>query len=64
MFLKGINDTMKNVESLKNFLLEVLPDSCSVSNYTLDGLKPVYDEFKKSLEESLKDLPFKVIFIF
>ncbi|GAJ18466.1 unnamed protein product, partial [marine sediment metagenome] len=64
MFLKGINDNIKNVEKLKKFLLEVMPDHYSVSNYTLDGFKPVSKEFKENLKEKLEKLPFKVIYMF
>jgi wyosine [tRNA(Phe)-imidazoG37] synthetase (radical SAM superfamily) len=64
MFLSGINDNMKNVENLKLFLLKVNPDHYSVSNYTLNGFKPMSDEFKKKVEETLKYLPFNVIYMF
>jgi len=64
MFLKGLNDTVTNVEKLKEFLLDVMPDHYSVSNYTLDGFEPVSEEFKEELRDLLEDLPFKVIFMF
>jgi len=64
MFLKGINDTVSNVEKLKEFLLEVMPDHYSVSNYTLDGFEPVSEEFKEKLTRLLEDLPFKVLYMF
>lgn len=64
MFLRGINDTMKNVKNLKGFLLDVMPDHFSVGNYTLDGFEPVSKDFKEDLKEILKDVPFKVIFMF
>lgn len=64
MFLSGINDTIENVKDLKEFLLKLMPDYYSISNYTLDGFKPVSNEFKKRLKDILEDLPFKVIFMF
>ncbi len=64
MFLNGVNDTMKNVEDLKNYLLKVRPDHYSVSNYTLNGFRPVSHEFKKELERNLRYLPFKVNYMF
>jgi len=64
LFLKGINDNLKTIENLKNYLLEVMPDHYSVSNYTLDGFEPVSDEFKKEVENILRDLPFKIIYMF
>ena len=64
MFLSGINDQLENVENLKIFLLKVMPDHYSVSNYTLNGFKPVSGEFKKLLKENLRYLPFKVIYSF
>ncbi|MFW9941847.1 MAG: hypothetical protein ACFFFT_12465 [Candidatus Thorarchaeota archaeon] len=64
MFLKGVNDNIGNVEDLKNFLLKVMPDHYSVSDYTLNGFKPVSDKFKKKLKETLRDLPFEVIYTF
>ena len=64
LFLKGVNDNKKNVEDLKNYLLEVKPDHFSVSNYTLDGFKPCTDEFKELIKDMLKDVPFKVIYMF
>ncbi len=64
MFLKGINDTVENVEKLKKFLLNVKPDHYSVSNYTLDGFEPVSEVFKEDLKERLDDLPFKIIYMF
>lgn len=64
MFLNGVNDNMRNVEELKNFLLKVMPDHYSVSNYTLNGFRPVSDNFKQKLEETLRYLPFRVIYTF
>ncbi|MFW9880628.1 MAG: hypothetical protein ACFFG0_46765 [Candidatus Thorarchaeota archaeon] len=64
MFLKDINDTANNIEKLKDFLLEVMPDHFSVSNYTLDGFKPLSNEFKKELKKRFENLPFKVIYMF
>ena len=64
LFLRGLNDNKKTIEDLKNYLLEVKPDHFSVSNYTLDGFKPCTDEFKESIKEMLKDVPFKVIYMF
>jgi len=64
LFLRGVNDNMQTVENLKNYLLEIMPDHYSVSNYTLNGYEPVSDEFKLALKEILKDLPFKVIYMF
>ncbi|MFX0024309.1 MAG: hypothetical protein ACFE9S_18465, partial [Candidatus Hermodarchaeota archaeon] len=64
MLLNGINDNIRDVEKLKEFLLAVKPDHYSVSNYTLDGFDPVSDEFKQDLKERLADLPFKVIYMF
>ncbi|MBA7678075.1 hypothetical protein ES703_86346 [subsurface metagenome] len=64
MFLKGINDNIKNVEKLKEFLLEVMPDHYSVSNYTLNGFEPVSKEFKEDLKKILENLPFNVIYMF
>lgn len=64
MFLKGINDNIKNVEKLKEFVLEVMPDHYSVSNYTLNGFEPVSKEFKEDLKDKLENLPFNVIYMF
>ncbi len=64
MFLKGVNDNIRNVESLKDFLLKIMPDHYSVSNYTLNGFKPVSDKFKQDLQEILRYVPFKVIYTF
>jgi wyosine [tRNA(Phe)-imidazoG37] synthetase (radical SAM superfamily) len=64
MLLSGINDTEAEVEKLKRFLLEVMPDHFSVSNYTINGFKPISDKFKKYLEEAFRYVPFKVIYMF
>jgi hypothetical protein len=64
MFLRGINDNVKNVEKLKEFLLKVMPDYYSVSNYTLDGFKPVTKRFKEEIKEVLDKLPFDVMYMF
>ncbi|MFX0041696.1 MAG: hypothetical protein ACFE8L_02185 [Candidatus Hodarchaeota archaeon] len=64
MFLSGINDTIKNIEDLREFLLEIMPDYYSITNYTRDGFKPVSDEFKEILEDILRDVPFKVVYMF
>jgi adenine C2-methylase RlmN of 23S rRNA A2503 and tRNA A37 len=64
MFLKGINDNVRTVQKLKDFLLTVKPDHFSVSNYTLDGFEPVSEDFKEDLKKRLDDLPFKVIYMF
>ncbi|MFX1314357.1 MAG: hypothetical protein ACFE9T_00705 [Promethearchaeota archaeon] len=63
MFLSDINDNMETIENLKEFLLEIKPDHYSVSNYTLEGFKPVSDKFKEIIKDKLKDLPFKVIYM-
>lgn len=64
MFLKGINDNFIIVDKLKRFLLKVMPDYYSVSNYTLDGFEPVSREFKEELKEKLDELPFNVMYMF
>jgi len=64
MFLSGVNDNMKNVEELKDFLLKVIPDHYSVSNYTLNGFRPVSNDFKKELKKALRYLPFRIIYMF
>ncbi len=64
LFLNGVNDNMKTVEKMKDFLLKAMPDHYSVSNYTLDGYKIVSDEFKKKIEETLRYVPFKVMYMF
>lgn len=64
MFLKGINDDFMTVENLKKFLLKVMPDYYSVSNYTLDGFEPVSRKFKEHLKEKLDELPFNVMYMF
>lgn len=64
LFLRGINDNLKNIELLKTFLLEIMPDHFSVSNYTLDGFEPISNEFKKKVKDTFRYLPFKVIYMF
>ncbi|MFX0035164.1 MAG: hypothetical protein ACFE9I_05940 [Candidatus Hermodarchaeota archaeon] len=64
LFIRGVNDNTKTLEHLKKYLLELMPDHCSISNYVLNGFKPITDKFKLVLKESLKDLPFKVIYTF
>lgn len=64
LFLRGINDNRKTIEHLKTFLLEIMPDHFSVSNYTLDGFEPISDEFKKKVKDTFRYLPFKVIYMF
>jgi hypothetical protein len=64
MFLNGINDNLRTVDKLVDFLMTVKPDHFSVSNYTLDGFEPVSEEFKQELKEKLANLPFKVIYMF
>jgi hypothetical protein len=64
MFLRGINDTSTNIRNLKGFLLEIIPDHFSVSNYTLDGFEPISKEFKEEVKQVFKDVPFKVIYMF
>ncbi len=64
LLIRGVNDNIITLEQLKKYLLELMPDHCSISNYTLNGFKPISDEFKETVKESLKDLPFKVIYTF
>ncbi|NVM36627.1 MAG: hypothetical protein HWN81_13610 [Candidatus Lokiarchaeota archaeon] len=64
LFLRGINDNMKTIEQLKSFLLEIMPDHFSVSNYILDNFEPISEEFKKKIKEIFRYLPFKVIYMF
>ena len=64
MFFSGINDNIKSINSLKNFLLEIMPDYISIGNYTGKGFEPISIEFKKTLEENFEDVPFEVIYTF
>ncbi len=64
LFINGMNDTLENIEKLKMFLLETLPDHFSVSNYTLDGYEPVSESFMNKVKDSFRYVPFKVIYTF
>ncbi|MFX0040651.1 MAG: hypothetical protein ACFFCY_12090 [Promethearchaeota archaeon] len=64
MFLRGINDDIETVRKLKDFLLKVMPDYYSVSNYTLDGFKPISKRFKEEIKEVFDQLPFNVMYMF
>ncbi|MFX1478996.1 MAG: hypothetical protein ACFFCI_12765 [Promethearchaeota archaeon] len=64
MFLSGVNDNESEVENLKVYLLELMPNHYSVSNYAINGFKPISEKFKKYLEETFRYVPFKVIYMF
>ncbi|MFW9937417.1 MAG: hypothetical protein ACFFD5_07190 [Candidatus Thorarchaeota archaeon] len=64
IFFSGINDNIDNIDSLKNFLLEIKPDYLSIGNYIGKGFEPVSNGFKKILEENFGNVPFDVILTF
>jgi wyosine [tRNA(Phe)-imidazoG37] synthetase (radical SAM superfamily) len=62
MFFKGTNDTVSCVKELKDFLLEILPDSLSIGEYAEGSFEPLSKEFKKYLRESFNDAPFNIYY--
>ena len=62
MFFKGTNDTVSCVKELKDFLLEILPDSLSIGEYAEGSFEPLSEEFKKYLKASFNDAPFNIYY--
>lgn len=64
MFFNGVNDNIDNINSLKRFLLKIMPDYISIGDYTDKGYNPISNEFKEILEACFRDAPYDVIFTF
>jgi wyosine [tRNA(Phe)-imidazoG37] synthetase (radical SAM superfamily) len=62
MFFKGTNDTISCVTELKDFLLDILPDSLSIGEYAERSFEPLSEEFKKYLKTSFNDVPFNIFY--
>ncbi|MBY9004480.1 MAG: hypothetical protein KGD73_10945, partial [Candidatus Lokiarchaeota archaeon] len=64
LFLKGVNDTVENVRDLKDFLIEIQPNSFSIGEYLEGGFESISKEFKEYIKESFQDAPFDISFKF
>jgi len=60
MFLKGVNDTIENVNELKDFMEEIQPDSFSIGEYIEEGFESLSQKFKNYIKESFQELPFEI----
>ena len=64
LFLKGVNDTIENVKDLKDFMIDIHPNSFSIGEYVEGGFEPISPEFKRYIKDSLQDAPFDISFKF
>jgi len=64
VFLEGINDNQKNLDGIKNLLLELKPSAYILKNYACRGYKSLDGEFKKIVQNTFNDLPCEVIYKF
>jgi len=62
VFLSSINANEKNLEGLKDFLLEINPDLYIVQEFSNEKFKPIPEEFKAKIKEIFSGLPFEVMF--
>jgi len=60
MFLKGVNDTIENVNELKDFMEEIQPNSFSIGEYIEGGFESLSQEFKNYIKECFQELPFEI----
>lgn len=64
MFLRGINDNVKDLINLKNYITQVKPDHFSVNIFKGNGFQPVSDAFKVQIKNILQEIPLNVSFTF
>jgi len=62
IFLSDINANEKNLEGLKDFLLEIKPDLYIVQEFSNEKFKPIPEEFKAKIKEIFSGLPSEVMF--
>ncbi|MFX0178442.1 MAG: radical SAM protein [Candidatus Hodarchaeota archaeon] len=62
VFLNGINANEKNLEELRGFLIEILPDLYMVQEFSNEKFKPIPEDFKLKIKEKFIDLPFDIVF--
>lgn len=64
IFLEGINDNLKNLDGLKELLMEIEPDLYILKNYACGGYKALDGEFKKITASVFNDLPCEIVYKF
>ena len=64
VFLSNINTNMKNLDGLKDFLLEIKPDLYIIQEFNNEKFKPLHEDFKTRIKEKFSDLQSEVIFNF
>ncbi|MHA1669297.1 MAG: hypothetical protein ACTSV5_01835 [Promethearchaeota archaeon] len=64
IFLKGVNDTFENVRELKEFMIEIRPDSFSIGEYIEGRFESISQEFKYYIKKSFQDVPFDISYKF
>lgn len=59
VFLKDFNDSDESISALKDYLIDIKPNSFFISLGSIGAEGPLPDEFKINLEKQLASLPFK-----
>jgi len=62
IFIEDINTSKKNIEGLKDFLLEINPDFYLVQEFNNEKFGKLTEESKNTIKETFSKLPFEVIF--
>lgn len=62
VFLSNINAKKKNLEELRDFLIEINPDLYIVQEFNNETFKPISEDFKLKIKEKFMNLPFEVFF--
>jgi len=60
VFLRNINANEKNLEGLKDLLLEINPDFYIVQEFNDETFRSLTEEFKVKIKEIFRSLPFEV----
>ena len=64
ILLGGINDSVEDIISLREFISELKPDQISLGEFTGKAYKPISEEFKTFAKSYFSDLPIEVSFNF
>ena len=63
VFIDNINTNEKNLEGLRNLLIEINPDFYMIQEFNSEKFKPLTEEFKAKVELTFSTLPFEVIIL-
>jgi wyosine [tRNA(Phe)-imidazoG37] synthetase (radical SAM superfamily) len=62
IFIRGINDNLKNLNGLKEVIFKIMPDLFILKNYACKGYRPITDKFKSAVKTIFSDFPNEIVF--